>query len=85
MCPMTCDEIVVLNIMRGLYETAVQLEANHNAEQSDGYEAQLLRTGAGGRGVTKTKSLENQGLRPKSVLSFVIRKTKIILISTCET
>ena len=41
------DEIV--NTMRGLYESVVQLEANHNLVASNGYAAPILCTGTRGR------------------------------------
>ena len=37
------DEIV--NMMRGFYERIVHLQANHNAEKGEGYQAAVLRTG----------------------------------------
>ena len=41
------DEIV--NTMRGLYESVVQLEANHNVVASDGYAAPIFCIGTRGR------------------------------------
>ena len=41
------DEIV--NTMRGLYKSVVQLEANHNVVASDGYAAPAFCTGTRGR------------------------------------
>ena len=41
------DEIV--NTMRGLYKSVVQLEANHNVVASDGYAAPVFCTGTRGR------------------------------------
>ena len=41
------DEIV--NTMRGLYESVVQLEANHNVVGGDGYAAPIFCTGTRGR------------------------------------
>ena len=41
------DEIV--NTMRGLYESVVRLEANHNLVASDGYAAPVFCTGTRGR------------------------------------
>ena len=40
------DEIVNT---RGLYESVVQLEANHNVVASDGYAAPIFCTGTRGR------------------------------------
>ena len=41
------DEIV--NTIRGLYESVVQLEANHNVVEGDGYAAPIFCTGTRGR------------------------------------
>ena len=41
------DEIV--NTMRGLYESVVQLEADHNVVEGDGYAAPIFCTGTRGR------------------------------------